>query len=169
MTCCALHLQADCVGAAEEEKATDAQQDAFALLSSAPQRAVAAEILSKVLRNIVEHPTEAKYRYSFMPLRQHMQQQHNQANGGAHVQAQMLGSVNSIHNPAAIHSTWSASLLCSYNECHALHMAPYPLRVHLSFACSSLTAVMRSPSSFSWPFSYPVGISEKASTHFEGF
>ncbi len=47
---------------AEEEKATDAQHEAFALLKAAPQRAAAAEVLSKVLRNIVDHPSEAKYR-----------------------------------------------------------------------------------------------------------
>lgn len=48
--------------APEEEKATDEQQTAFDLLKAAPQRAAAAEVLSKVLRNIVDHPTEAKYR-----------------------------------------------------------------------------------------------------------
>ena len=47
---------------AEEEKPTDAQQEAFALLQTAPQRAAAAEVLSKVLHNIVDHPTEAKFR-----------------------------------------------------------------------------------------------------------
>lgn len=62
--CCAF-VQLDCVPAAEEEKPTQAQQEAFALLSSAPQRTAAAEVLSKVLRNIVEHPTESKYRFSF--------------------------------------------------------------------------------------------------------
>lgn len=36
------------------------------LLSSASQRTAAAEILSKVLRNIVEHPTESKYRYRLL-------------------------------------------------------------------------------------------------------
>ncbi|KAL0044388.1 hypothetical protein WJX82_003557 [Trebouxia sp. C0006] len=48
--------------APEEEEPTEAQKEAFALLRIAPQRGAAAEILSKVLRNIVEHPTEAKYR-----------------------------------------------------------------------------------------------------------
>lgn len=48
--------------APEEEKATDEQQTAFDLLKAAPQRAAAAEVLSKVLRNIVDHSTEAKYR-----------------------------------------------------------------------------------------------------------
>lgn len=47
---------------AEEEKPSDEQQTAFDLLKAAPQRAAAAEVLSKVLRNIVDHPTEAKYR-----------------------------------------------------------------------------------------------------------
>lgn len=47
---------------AEEEEPTEAQEEAFALLRLAPQRGAAAEILSKVLRNIVEHPAEAKYR-----------------------------------------------------------------------------------------------------------
>ena len=47
---------------AEDQEATEAQKDAFALLKAAPQRAAAAEILSKVLKNIVDHPTEAKYR-----------------------------------------------------------------------------------------------------------
>ncbi len=50
------------VQTAEEEEPTEAQKEAFALLRIAPQRGAAAEILSKVLRNIVEHPTEAKYR-----------------------------------------------------------------------------------------------------------
>ena len=67
MSCCLSHLQVDRTSAAEEEEATDAQQEAFALLSSAPRRSAAAEVLTKVLRNIVEHPTEAKYRWSFMP------------------------------------------------------------------------------------------------------
>ncbi|KAA6417747.1 MAG: hypothetical protein FRX49_12333 [Trebouxia sp. A1-2] len=48
--------------APEEEEPTEAQEEAFALLRLAPQRGAAAEILSKVLRNIVEHPAEAKYR-----------------------------------------------------------------------------------------------------------
>lgn len=47
---------------AEEQEATEAQQEAFALLKAALQRTAAAEILSKVLKNIVDHPTEAKYR-----------------------------------------------------------------------------------------------------------
>ena len=47
---------------AEEQEATEAQQEAFALLKAAPHRTAAAEILSKVLKNIVDHPTEAKYR-----------------------------------------------------------------------------------------------------------
>lgn len=47
---------------AEEEEPTEAQKEAFALLRIAQQRGAAAEILSKVLRNIVEHPAEAKYR-----------------------------------------------------------------------------------------------------------
>jgi len=50
------------VQTAEEEEPTEAQKEAFALLRIAPQKGAAAEILSKVLRNIVEHPTEAKYR-----------------------------------------------------------------------------------------------------------
>ncbi|KAL0035323.1 hypothetical protein WJX77_000882 [Trebouxia sp. C0004] len=48
--------------APEEEEPTEAQKEAFALLRIAPQKGAAAEILSKVLRNIVEHPAEAKYR-----------------------------------------------------------------------------------------------------------
>lgn len=48
--------------APEEEEPTEAQKEAFALLRIAQQRGAAAEILSKVLRNIVEHPAEAKYR-----------------------------------------------------------------------------------------------------------
>ncbi|KAL3148606.1 hypothetical protein ABBQ38_014034 [Trebouxia sp. C0009 RCD-2024] len=46
----------------DDESPTEAQQEASVLLSSAPRRTAAAEILSKVLRNIVEHPTEPKYR-----------------------------------------------------------------------------------------------------------
>ena len=47
---------------AEEQEATPAQQEAFDLLRASPHRAAAAEVLTKVLLNIVDHPTDAKYR-----------------------------------------------------------------------------------------------------------
>lgn len=62
-------LQLDFIPTVDEVKPTEAQQEAFALLSSAQQRTAAAEILSKVLRNIVEHPTESKYRCSLLVQR----------------------------------------------------------------------------------------------------
>lgn len=46
----------------EEHKPTPVQSAAYKMMSSDPQRKAAAEVLSKVLENIIEHPTEAKYR-----------------------------------------------------------------------------------------------------------
>ena len=62
LLCASSTAQDHHITVAEEQKPTPAQQAAYSLLSSDPHRTASAEVLSKVLNNIVNHPTEAKYR-----------------------------------------------------------------------------------------------------------